>query len=56
MWLVLSLCTILYAPLLIDRLTPESGSHRECAIYARWGMALGFINMAWSALEILFLR
>jgi len=56
LWLVFSLCTILYAPAVIGRLTPKNGNHRQCAIYARWGMALGFINMAWSAVEVLFLR
>jgi hypothetical protein len=56
LWLLLSLGIIFYAPVIVDRLTPETGRNRECAIYARWGMRLGFINLAWSAVELLFLR
>ena len=56
LWLLLSLCAIFYAPVIVDRLTPRTGSNRDCAIYARWGMRLGFINLAWSAAELLFLR
>lgn len=56
LWLLLSLAATLYAPVLVDRLTPEYGGNRECAIYARWGIALGIINVAWSTAEVLLTR
>ena len=55
-WLLLSLAATLYAPVLVDRLTPEYGGNRECAIYARWGIVLGILNVVWSAAEVLLMR
>jgi hypothetical protein len=55
LWLLLSLWATFYAPMVVDRLTPRTlGSHR-CAAYARWGIALGMINLAWSVAEIVLL-
>jgi len=55
LWLLVSLWATFYAPVVVDRLTPESlGSHR-CAAYARWGIALGIVNVAWSVAEIVIL-
>jgi hypothetical protein len=55
LWLLLSLWATFYAPVLVVRLAPPNlGSHR-CAAYARWGIALGVINIAWSMTEIVLL-
>jgi len=55
LWLLVSLWATFYAPVVVDRLTPRSlGSHR-CAAYARWGIALGIVNIAWSVAEIVIL-
>jgi hypothetical protein len=52
LWLLVSLWATFYAPVVVDRLTPQSlGSHR-CAAYARWGIALGIVNIACSLAEI----
>ena len=55
LWLLVSLWATFYAPVVVDRLTPQSvGSHR-CAAYARWGIALGIVNIACSVAEIALL-
>lgn len=55
LWLLISLCVIFYAPAAVDRLTPETHASHRCAAYARWGIALGLINLAWSVAEIMLL-
>jgi len=55
LWLPVSLCVTFYAPLAVERLTPETHASHRCAAYARWGMALGLINLAWSVAEIALL-
>jgi len=55
LWLLVSLWATFYAPMVVDRLTPQSlGSHR-CAAYARWGIALAIVNIACSVAEIALL-
>ena len=55
LWLLASLCATFYAPVAVDRLTPEMHASHRCAAYARWGIALGLINIAWSLAEIVLL-
>ena len=55
LWLLSSLCTMFYAPVVVDRLTSHHTASHRCAAYARWGIALGIINIAWSMVEILWL-
>jgi len=55
LWLLISLWATFYAPVLVDRLTPSHRGSHQCAGYARWGIALGVINMLWSMAEILLL-
>ena len=55
LWLLVSLWTMFYAPIAVDRLTQPHGSSHQCATYAKWGIALGMINIAWSVVEILLL-
>jgi len=55
LWLLVSLCVTFYSPLAVDRLTPETQASHRCAAYARWGIALGLINIAWSVAEIVLL-
>ena len=55
LWLLVSLCATFYAPVAVDRLTPEIHASHRCAAYARWGIALGLINLAWSVAEIVVL-
>ncbi len=55
LWLLLSLSTTFYAPVVVDRLTPRNAGSHQCATYARWGIALGIINIAWSVAEIMWL-
>lgn len=55
LWLLLSLWTTFYAPVVVDRLTPRHAGSHQCAAYARWGIALGIINIAWSVAEIAWL-
>jgi len=52
LWLLLSLGATFYAPVVVDRLTPQHGSSHQCAAYVRWGIALGIINIVWSLAEI----
>jgi hypothetical protein len=53
LWLLLSLLTMFYAPV-VDRLTSRNTASHRRAAYARWGIALGIINIAWSIVEILW--
>ncbi len=53
LWLLLSLWATFYAPVVVNRLTPRNAGSHQCAVYARWGIALGIINIAWSMVEIL---
>ena len=55
LWLLVSLWATFYAPNAVDRLTPSHQGSHQCAAYARWGIALGVINMLWSVAEILLL-
>jgi len=55
LWLLVSLSVTFYAPLAVDRLTPQFEPSHRCAAYARWGIALGLINIAWSVAEIVLL-
>lgn len=55
LWLLVSLCATFYAPLAVDRLTPETYASHRCTAYARWGIALGLINLGWSVAEIVLL-
>jgi len=55
LWLLFSLWITLDAPLVVDWLTPAHRGSHQCAAYARWGIALGAINIAWSLAEILLL-
>jgi hypothetical protein len=54
-WLLSSLCTMFYAPVAVNRLTAQNTASHRCAAYARWGIALGILNIAWSMVEILWL-
>jgi len=55
LWLLISLWATFYAPIVVDRLTPKNFGNHRCAAYARWGIALGILNLAWSVTEILLL-
>lgn len=55
LWLLVSLWVTFYAPTTVDRLTPAHRGSHQCAAYARWGIALGMINVLWSVAEILLL-
>ena len=55
LWLVISLCVTLYAPAAIAHLTPSTQPSHRCAAYARWGVALGIINLVCSVAEIVVL-
>lgn len=55
-WLMLSLWAMFYAPVVVDRLTPRNAGNHRCATYARWGIVLGIINLAWSLAEIVWLQ
>jgi hypothetical protein len=55
LWFLISLWATFYAPTVVDRLTPpHRGSHQNAA-YARWGTALGMINIACGVAEIVLL-
>ena len=54
-WLLVSLCVTFYAPAAVDRLTPPTQPSHRCAAYARWGIALGIINLVCSVAEIVVL-
>ena len=54
LWLMVSLWATFYAPVAVDRLMPPHRGSHESATYARWGIALGVINMLWSVAEIVF--
>jgi hypothetical protein len=56
-YLLVSLWTIFYSPVMVDRLTSRhAGSNHQGAAYARWGIALGIINLAWSVAEMVWMR
>jgi len=55
LWLLVSLWSTFYAPVVVDHLTPRSIGNHRCGMYARWGIALGMINIAWSVAEIVLL-
>jgi hypothetical protein len=55
LWLLLSLWAMFYAPVVVGRLTPRNAGNHRCASYARWGIALALINLAWSLAEIVWL-
>lgn len=54
-WLLLSVWITLDAPVVVDWLTPPYRGSHQCAAYARWGIMLGMINIAWSVAEIVLL-
>jgi hypothetical protein len=56
LWLLLSLWTMFYAPVVVNRLTSHNTASHRRAAYARWGIALGIINIAWGMAEILWLK
>jgi hypothetical protein len=55
LWLLLSLWATFYAPVVVDRLTPQDRGSHQCAAYVRWGIGLGIINIVWSLAEIVLL-
>ncbi|HUP03900.1 MAG TPA: hypothetical protein VMU19_07925 [Bryobacteraceae bacterium] len=55
LWLMVSLWATFYAPGAVERLMPPHRGSHQSAAYARWGIALGVINMLWSVAEIVFL-
>jgi len=55
LWLLLSLWTMFYSPVLVGRLTPRNAGNHHCASYGRWGIALALINIVWSLAEIVWL-
>jgi len=55
LWLLASLSSTFYSPLVVDRLTSQYQASHRCAAYARWGIALGIINTVWSVAEIVLL-
>jgi len=55
LWLMVSLWATFYAPMAVDRLTPPHRGSHQSAAYARWGIALGIINIVWSVAEIALL-
>jgi hypothetical protein len=55
LWFMVSLWATFYAPMAVNRLTPPHRGSHQSAAYARWGIALGLINMVWSVAEIVLL-
>lgn len=55
LWLLFSLWGMFYTPALVGRLTPRNAGNHRCAAYARWGIVLSIINIAWSVAEIAWL-